>query len=537
MNRSRLWYAALSLVVLVGCSRTLGGAAADPTAVEPASSSSPITVVEPAPVPAEAAISNTLFPQTNLRLLFYLSERDATTEVTEDLLREAGSVTALQSAKPYAAWLIAEDGVWRSDPKGGDALLRYLPATLSTVSWKQPSGSSDVWFHLQDGSETCLKFSWVDIIPDGCWNLTVLNRGEKLTYTFAVGVGPILVQSENWADPASSFTKKLWKPTQDLVAEASLQTSPPIKRAPITTATAEEFRQAELAMFLAEAHDGVMRTDLDGDGQGEYIALPSGQWSTKPLEIYRTDGSPLERFVPYPHGSRHRTKAVQFPGLFQSLLLHEHQPDDQGPHQFGLFAYLNGTMQWLYGWEPKSQRTFGHRISVDGAGVITVEWDMGDPARHTRIRQYVLDKDGSHLRIRTISTRYVPQGKDLIYPGTPEEVLQAAFFARWFGLRDELSRYFSSPEETTVLADHPEIQEPSYQPGQVWLGRVTLPASSWPPVSPEPIGPDGTTGFFAHWGFYESGTEMWGKVTFGTNKNGKPVIIRLIIEGFRHPTV
>ncbi|HYF75632.1 MAG TPA: hypothetical protein VD973_00715 [Symbiobacteriaceae bacterium] len=449
-------------------------------------------------------------------------------------------MTALADSRPYATWLIAEDGVWRADPKGEDVLLRYLPATLSTASWKQRSGDADVWFLLQDSTQTCQAFSWVDISPSGCWNLTVLNRGEKLTYTFAEGVGPILVKAENWADPASSFTKRLWKPSPEPVGQARPQALPPTNRAPVTPATAEAFREAELAMLLDEMKDGVIRSDLDGDGERDYIAAPSDTWTTAPLIIYRADGSPLAEFLPYPNGSRHRTRAVQFSGLPQALLLHEHQPDDQGPHQFGLYAYLNGTMQWLYGWESKSQRAPGHRVSIDGAGIITVEWDMGDPARHTRIRQYALEKDGSHLSVKAMSTRYVPQGEDLIYPGTPQEVLQAAFFARWFGLRDELSRYFSSPEETAVLADHPEIQEPSYQPGQVWLGSVTLPAppgSKWPPVSPEPIGPDGTTGFFAHWGFYESGTEMWGKVTFGTNKHGQPVIIKLIIEGSRHTSV
>jgi len=179
-------------VLLGGC---LGSKKSDPE-FQPA---------PPLPPPPVIAKGIELWPTRDLAISFSIKDAniDVPYRVDEYLLREEGTAVAVQAGNTYATWHLTEEGVYRLDPKGGGVLLQYLPHTVEDGrAWKQLSGSQDVWFKTALGPADC---KGADDQP--CWDLTVLNRGEKTLFRFAPGYGPIRVISDNFVAPAESFEK------------------------------------------------------------------------------------------------------------------------------------------------------------------------------------------------------------------------------------------------------------------------------------------------------------------------------------------
>lgn len=159
----------------------------------------------PPPPPAATIKAQELWPAKDMALSFSIKDANQPVpyRVDEYLLREEGSAVAVQAGNTYATWHITEDGIHRLDPKGGGVLLLYLPETVQDGQvWKQTSGSQDVWFKTVLGPGDCKGIG-----NQPCWDLTVLNRGEKTLFRFAPGYGPIRVISENFPAPAESFEK------------------------------------------------------------------------------------------------------------------------------------------------------------------------------------------------------------------------------------------------------------------------------------------------------------------------------------------
>ena len=130
--------------------------------------------------------------------------RPDTYQVTQQLIREGDQVAVIYNGNPYFSWLLDSGGVWRSDPKGSGVLLRYLPSMLAHgETWNQQSGTDTIWFRLKQLDGLC--HTGDGSAKEGCWQLSVLNRGEELTYTWAPAVGPTEVRSANAKDPAAGY--------------------------------------------------------------------------------------------------------------------------------------------------------------------------------------------------------------------------------------------------------------------------------------------------------------------------------------------
>ncbi len=196
------------------------------------------------PVPAAS-----LFPAADRQVIFEVTDRGQEPyRVTEELIRDGDRVIATYNGSPYIRWVLNDGGVWRVDPRGGGALLRYLPATLTgSETWKQTSGDAEVWFRLRETEGRCVIPG--EPAPAECWELTVLNRGEMTVFRFASGIGPVEALAENWADPALSFIKKALETRPGALAEETRTTYlnhpfPAGAESPVVPVTAGDFEAA-----------------------------------------------------------------------------------------------------------------------------------------------------------------------------------------------------------------------------------------------------------------------------------------------------
>jgi hypothetical protein len=519
--RRRDWiWIALVLALAMGCSSPR---VAPPTAVETPPPLVDAATEAPAPDPAAG-----FMPADDETLTFALNDQT----VTEYLLRDGDRFVAVQDGEVYATWFLRDDGLWRPDPKGGGALLRYLPPVLADgLTWKQHSGDAEVWFSLRRGNTDL----GTNITAADGWILTVINRAERLELTFALGIGPAMARSENWAVRADSYTKRAVKVTaggpeadrrRAFLAKAAAAPPAPAQVVPVSP---EGFTAAAQAAMLAAQPD-IKAIDLTGDGQPEYLRGPLGDWTTEPVEIFRSDAVVATTFEPWEPNQLHRVRPVTFAGDKRTWFIHELQVGSDRHSMIMAHAALG---EVLYGWGPKASLTEGSRIEATPDGRFTVWWDHGDPARHRWIREYRLDPSaGAALPyLQRLSSRLEPAAGALRYPTEPREVLHAAFIAGWFRLESELPRYFAAPEAAAALAKLPEAM---YRPGTVEIGALTLEDLSYgatvikrPKLVPSPVGADGSAAFLAILGSYETSIYTWGTVTFSPGG----LIQSLVIEG------
>jgi hypothetical protein len=526
----------MTLLLLTACAKHTAPPESHPAPTPPA----PQQAKQPGPATPQSA---TLFPEQDLVVQFSLQDHDAQQPILlqEQLLHEGDRVVAVQDGKPYTTWLIQPNGIWRTDPHGGGNLLQYLPAVLiDNLTWKQTSGNADVWFHLQHQEPpTCSPYTK---LPQGCWKLTVLNRDETTAFIFSAGHGPVRVQTDVWARPSASFSKTL----QDEGAgrpdpaqrTAFLNAAPPLatrKELP-ETATADQF-QAMAVALVNTAPGALAHFDLDGDGQVDSVRGTLSAWTKEPITFIRSNGDVLKQLTPHPQKeTSFRLTPIQFRKSNHTVFLFESIGGDEPP-TLAVLAYFSAygkpRMESVLGWAIQSSKTRVTRFKATLDG-ITTEWEMGDPAHHTRIRQYLWVEKGTTGSVTINDTKYVPQNKELVYPATPHDVLLAALEARLYGLTDELHRYFASQAATATLANKELIYsflvDGTYG---VELGEVTPPSPGTcdGKVNPHAIGSDGTVGFYANWGEHQTCGSMWGSVRFDQNGQGLPVIQSLQIEG------
>lgn len=191
---------------------------------------------------------------------------------------------------------------------------------------------------------------------------------------------------------------------------------------------------------------GAVPADLDGDGAPEWIRGLTDTWTADPVEIYDAQGEKLLTWETF--GWERKVSLHSLPGQPRAVLLEWRRFED-GQTAVGIQAFVrrSGTFAHdrLYGWGLKhAETTPAHRASFTEDGALLVEWDMGDPARHTRIRRYALNLEQGSVAI--VEERFVPEGSDLVYPEAPEAVLHAAQIAAAYRLEDELPRYFASTD-------------------------------------------------------------------------------------------
>jgi hypothetical protein len=523
------------------------GAGSEPSPPTPAATADPASPAGPVPPPANAqadpsagVAAATLFPARDWGLEFQVLDLEpgTTSQPREHLLRDGNRVVAVYDGRPYATWLIDETGVWRADPQNPGTLLRYLPPVLSEgATWTQESGGEIVWFQLtREPGGPCLVGGASSLPEEQCWTLTVLNRDELTVFNFAPGLGPTTARSESRTKPDRSFYKEITA-NEAAAGVTATQRSAWLRAAPGAAGARAPVAEARAEAF-AEARDRVLgvttvRGDLNGDGTDETIRGVFGAWTTFGLTITDANGKAMADARAY--RATHKVDPVRFRGSSRLFLLRfVGEPGSTG-YVTLIDATMNGSEWWVYGtccWDPKAYGTPATRVSLTEDGLVTVEWDMGDPARHTRVRQYRFLYNDERPHPERLSQTFRPQGAALVHPTEPLQVLEAAFVARWMGLDDELPRYFASTDAARAFAEDKRISEPSYGPGQVDLATVTeqKPGCNLTKAPAQP-GADGSLPFLATWGGYEWFAAVWGTARMGRNPQGLPVIEAITFEG------
>lgn len=227
--------------------------------------------------------------------------------VKEELIRVGDRVVSTYDGKPYATWVVKDSGVWRQDPKGGGALLRYLPPTLKeNTYWKQVSGNAEVWFSLIIGGDACFG-----IDTNGpCWTVRVLNRGELTEFAFAVGRGPLAVVDENRRNPGESFRKRVIQEQAGTLNPADRDNF--VKAAPGAQGTEVSVEEVTREAFNAAIQkEPILIADLIGSGRAQYLFVQGAR-----VIVQDADGRTLlESTVGEPTSfERIYARAIDLPG-------------------------------------------------------------------------------------------------------------------------------------------------------------------------------------------------------------------------------
>lgn len=503
----------------------------------------------PALPPADKVPAAALFPSEDISLTFGIWDEGANpVDVTETLVRDGNRVAAAYNGRVYLTWHLLESGAWRRDPKGGGALLRYLPPVLKEgLAWKQKSGDAEVWFKLNRAAAPCLKY--YEKPPEGdCWQLAVLNRGEWSGFRFSAGnpVGPNQASAVVWGEVANSFEKNLssnWQnppPTKAVREEILTRTEPsPTGSLPaVTEVSLAEFR-AEVMRQLVASQPGRPTTeiDLNLDGQMDLIRGTLGEWTDQPLEFFRSDGTRLGKFTATEAGQQRATLRT-LAGDKRPYFVYE-IGDPHGRRRISIMGYeesfnKGGAVVMGWGFEPKFFLTYGTSWDLAPDNTFTVVWRLGDAARHARVSTWTItgfrgESRGFGPGIASLKHRqFKPEGAELVYPDDPRGVLEAAFFAFWFDLNEEMGRYFANPEaQAAMRALKGKVPQPTYAPGTVTIGRLG-PATREnqymapvPSITAGPVAEDGSVEFKANWNGYEFLASAWGKAVFARDGQGR----------------
>lgn len=548
--RWRQGLAAVPLLALLlacsGGSPAPGGQAAGPAETKPIPApASPGQAPTPTPAPARpdpdpqpgrsrGTPAAHLFPERDLRTSFRTWDLgpDRTSIDTQLLLREPDRVRVIYNGRPYATWRLGESGVWREDPANPGTLLRYLPPDLQDgLAWSQPSGDATVWFQLARAEGICPVGN--GMWTPGCWQLTVLSRGEELRYTLAPQHGPVQVWSTNARRPEASFFMELQTSAwADLTAgqRAALLAGPPdspLTRPPVTEVPAEEFaavRQRELGLQTA-------RADLDGDGTPEVIGNLLPAWNMITVEV--TGGYGFRAPPIAPSNWAHRLIPVRLSRPDRTVLLEWRRYPGGSDVGVRILVRREGALRWIqpYGWGLKHAiTTAASRAVLSEDGILTVEWEMGDPARHTRVRQYELRLEEQKEHVRMLSETLRPQGETLRRPTNPEEVLRAALVASIHDLEEELGLYIPSREVAEAFRQM--VRKPAYELVSIHLAKAG-PPDPYCVMRTEPVRPgaDGTAPFLMEVGGSPTVSATLGSVRFGADAAGNPVIIGFEVTG------
>lgn len=530
----------MTAALVAGCSRPPAGQEPAPTSPPAASEPAPSTGSTPAPgstPPASGVAAETVLPGDGDTYTYLLT---GSQWIQEAYIRDGERLIGSYEGKIYVTWFITPEGVYRQDPKG-KVLLRYLPPTLPDheIAWKQNSDGDAVWFDLRPVGE-CAGYD--ETKKSACWSLTVLNRGERLTYLLGVGQGILKAESANLAKPADSYTKSL----------AALGETPPPPRdfflqhgarrsegaLPTVTAVEPAAVAAEAQALPVRYGKNVTAIDLDGDGKPEYLQGPLGQWHREPLHLYRNDGSPVEgdfyndALTQNPQ-LQQMAEVVTVPGLPQPALIHHLGFSPDQSHQATVRFLRDGKLVGVWGWEPKTDLIWGTYVTIEQDGTVVVTNSPAELAGYTWARRYRIVEEKADtwapLRANLIGETMIAGA----YPTEPADLLTAAFLAHWYNVPADLARYAPDAAVRQAMAAQQGFTRPNYVPYRAQVGKVVwrpmgTPPTDYPEVEPAPLAADGSTEFIVVIQAYEGGTHYIGHVAFGKAPDDGRLIITAI---------
>lgn len=514
--RLRRLAGAVLILVLMGCAK----------APKPAPPPEPAPPVGPPPAPIGVA-AGSLFPAAAAQYLYRVIEGGADETVTERLVRQEGRIDGFYDGTHYLTWHLNDEGVWREDPGGSKVLLRYLPPVLEEMQWQQRAGEQQVWFRLSYAPHRCMARG------SACWQLEVLREAQRTIFEFYEGTGPVQVLHHDHGT-GEWFAKYQVMEEAAPAGRPDLKPLPELQRSPVEAVTQAAYQeQVERLMAAGPEKLERMALDLDGDGRPEIVrGAPSG-WMKGPAYIETADGRIIEYLLAL--ADAHRVSAVTVPGYPHPFFAHERATENR-PMTLSINHVRAGTtLGYLTGW------TQGHsqwveadlwQISEDGQTLVA-QRDLRDPAGHTQVVAYKLHLQEPLKRVERTAITYQPSGAALRYPNTPQGVLHAAFAAQWHGLADELPSYFAATETAAVLAQEAILKQPYHlnSAGAVRFGTLGPAQTCGPKLTEAAVKPGGENTYLATWSQFGSCWAVWGKVTFGTDSQGRPVIRTLTIEG------
>ncbi|MGE5675569.1 MAG: hypothetical protein ACM3XM_17105 [Mycobacterium leprae] len=468
--------------------------------------------------PTEA---ETILPPAGEVLNYHLSDEGQT--VAEFFVRDGERLTGTKNGKPYVTWFITDQGVFRQDAHG-TVLLRYLPAKLAAGSaWRQRGSSgADVWFRLEQGP--CVQ---VIRTAASCWELTVLNGSVRSRFQFAKGLGIVWAAGEDLTNPAAGFEKGLVNgdksPPPD--PQAIVKQMPARPNGPLPQVTAVDvaaFNAVERSL-LAKA-GWLLEADLDNDGQLERVEGKLDVWTPGPLGVYDHDGSRLPDASLDP-GRMQKLSVAAVTGMDRpALILQTGRPDNW--HQV-IPRWLDPPRyRTVSGWQPRIDAMWAGdaRVEPDGTLVFT-----GLPQR---MGGYQWSKS---FRVQRVGDQYRPEPVDErmtagAYPITPDDLLTAAFIARWWDLKEDLARYLPDVAVRDAFWAA-KLSRPAYSPEEAQTGQISYRESNgYPTIKAAAPVPEGASTEFLVWvSGYEGGTYYAGTVRFGRAADGRLIITALAI--------
>jgi hypothetical protein len=523
-------------VLLLTAAALVAGCSRPPASQEPTlTPQTPTATEQPAPT-APGVAADMVLPRDNASYIYNLSGDSL---VEEAYVRDGDRLIGSYNGKVYVTWFITPEGVYRLDPKG-KVLLRYLPPVLpdDEVAWKQTSGGEAVWFDLRRVGD-CHGYD--ALVKSACWSLTVLNRGERVSYLLGLGQGIIKAESANLVKPAESYTKDL---------AGAGQTPPPAREVflrdgarrpdgalPTVTAVEPAAFEAEAKALPIKYGANVTAVDLDGDGKPEYLQGALGKWHREPLQLYRNDSSLVEHaFYSLPESPtvQHMAEVVTVPGLPQpALVYHAGQPDQA--HQATVRFLRDGKLVGVWGWAPKTDLIWGTYVSIEQDGTVVVTNAPAEMAGYTWVRRYRIVEEKTEnwapLRANLVGET-VTVGA---YPTEPDELLTAAFVAHWYKAPADLARYAPNEAVQQAMAAQQGFTRPNYVPDRAETGKLTwrtvgTPGTNVPEIAPAPPSADGSTEFLVTVGLYEGYNYWTGHVTFGKADDGRLIITAITFE-------
>lgn len=434
--------------------------------------------------------------------------------------RQPTPADLVQGAGP--GWLITPEGVWRHDPRG-PALLRYLPPLVGSAAWKQVSGDAEVWFSFQR-SYTC------DYHP--CWQLTVLNRLERTTYTMAPGHG--ILKAETQLLPGATPAPPAPPDTPRLPAGPLPQ---------VQNITVDEFAMYD-RLTTARAEGRLTPVDLNGDGAQELLEGTLGQWHQQPLRLFLADGRERHSAFrtdfeePY-RDMEHRLEVLTVSGQKPVLLYSRRRP---GSWPWIDPMWLEGTeLLTACGWHPKCSSIFAGEVRMEADGTFTTV-SPADALHGFRLtRRYKVE----HTTEASFPIRAALLSEDLTpgpYPTTPAALMTVVFLTHWFGTADTLSQYIPDPAVRQVLAAAEGLNRPQYyvDPAQVgrlgWTDLISPFNVRFPKIEPAAPDQSGAVDFLICSSAWDACEYVAGKVTFAPAADGRLTVQKLVFEhrGWMH---
>lgn len=264
--------------------------------------------------------------------------------------------------------------------------------------------------------------------------------------------------------------------------------------------------------------------DLDGDGRPERLRGTLDTWTTAEIDVLDAEGKVIAKLTtsePW----EHKVTPIKLVNPNLTVLLRWRRYP-QGRTDVGVqtLTFRDGAWGWqsLGGWGLKhADSTVATRAHLTPEGLLNVEWDLGDPARHTRVRQYQLDLPKGLVQLITETLR--PQDGQLIYPTAAEGVLQAAYVSAVHALNEELPLYFASDAAMTTFRE--TVGRAPMEVSGIRLARAEV-LDEYCSTKQEPAqpGPDGSAPFVMRIGGNIYLDVTMGTVSFVTDQTGRITI-------------